>query len=104
MATSGHRRSVDSTTICETSHGSSWLLSVNTRAPSCPASSLARANSCNSRTHTLGCACAETGQLEKIFKPWSETGISMSACPIMSLEHPIYALEIAGHDHREPHA
>ena len=34
-----------------------------------PASSLARANSCNSRTHLSDCACAETGQLEKIFKP-----------------------------------
>src|SRR5882762_6712633 len=75
MATSGHRRSVDSMMICETSQGSSWLLSVNTRAPSCPASSLARANSCSSRTHLSGPAWAETGHEEKIFKPRSEAGI-----------------------------
>src|SRR2546421_3780037 len=104
MATSGHRRSVDSTMICETSHGSSWLLSVNTRAPSCPASSLARANSCNSRTHLADCACAETGELEKIFKPRSDAGISMNAWLVMSMERSIYASEIADHDRQEPRA
>src|SRR5712691_9112002 len=76
MATSGHRRLVDSTMICETSHGSSWPLSVKTRTPSYPASSLARPNSCSSRMHVLGCAWAERGQVEKIFKSWSRAGIS----------------------------
>src|SRR5262245_35480641 len=71
IATRGHNLSVDSMMTCDTSQGSSWLLSVTTRTPSCPAPSLDRENSCSSLTQLSGDALAERGQVEKIFRSCS---------------------------------
>src|SRR5215831_18100020 len=76
IATREHNLSVDSMMTCDTSQGSSWLLSVTTRTPSCPAPSLERANSCSSRVQVSDGALAERGQVEKIFRSCSRACIA----------------------------
>src|SRR5215472_13057680 len=78
IATSGHSLSVDSMMTCDASQGSSWLLSVTTSTPSCPAPSLERANSCNSRMQVSGGALEDKGQVEKIFRSCSRADMSTS--------------------------